>query len=179
MERADADYLRRIAEHLEPISDADYMTRQAMFLQTLARFSYVLCDADLYWCVEWDPGLIVTRFSPDGALAAAAFRSPVPNFGGRKATKTEMASWDEDAENHQYNLVFSAWDAQFDAQWRKWRKFKAAAKKTQSGFQAALAHVDSLGAQLEKTYRSQAAVDKWQRQCKKNLDAWAGEGVRL
>jgi hypothetical protein len=179
VEKADADYLCKIAEHLKPISDGEYMDRQAVFLQTLARFSYIVYDKDLYWCVEWQPGLVVTKFLPGGALAAAAFRSPIPNFGGRKAKKEELENYDEDAENHQYNLVFRAWDAQFDWQWRKWRKFKAVDKTTQSDYYAALAHVDSLGAQLEKKYKTQSAIDKWRRQCGKNIDKWAGEGIRL
>lgn len=179
VEEADAEYLRKIAENLEPISDEEYMNRQALFLQTLARFSYVLHDKELFWCVEWEPGLVVTKFSPDGKLAAGAFRSPNPNFGGRKASKSELANWDEDAENYQYNLVFRAWDAQFDEQWRKWRKFKKASKEIQAEYLAALVHVDSLGVQLEKTYKSKSAIDKWQRQCKKNLEHWAAKGIQL
>src|SRR5437773_6819026 len=69
---------------LRPLSDDEYMNGPAVILHTLARFSYILYNNDVYWCAEWDPGLIVVRFSPGGAMAWSAFRSPIPNFGGRE-----------------------------------------------------------------------------------------------
>ena len=53
----------------------------AAILHTFARYSYIIYRNNVYWCAEWEPGLIVVRFSPDGSLAWTALRSPIPNFG--------------------------------------------------------------------------------------------------
>ena len=74
---SDAAYLREAATHLRPLSDEQYMTGPACILRTPAKFSYVLDDQDLYWCVEWDPGLLVIRMSPDIELQWVALRSTV------------------------------------------------------------------------------------------------------
>lgn len=110
-------YLRELVFlALRPLSEEEYKSGPARILNTAARYSYVLDDDTVYWCVEWEPGLLVLRFTPDSALALAELRSPNPQFGGREATPEELANYDEDNEEeaHQYNLIFDAWDAQFD-----------------------------------------------------------------
>jgi hypothetical protein len=94
--------------------------------------------------VEWEPGLLVVRFAPDGSLALAERRSPNPEFGGREATEEELADYDEDNEEqaHQYRLVFDAWDAQLDEDERE--DWEIVDDETKSRFDAALAHVGAM-----------------------------------
>lgn len=177
LEKADRAYLLdHVAPALRPMTDEDYMQGPAVILHTMARYSYVLHGQDVYWCAEWEPGLVVVRFSPDGSLAAAAFRSPIPNFGGRKASREEMDAWDEDSPNYQYNLVFRAWDAQFEEFWRKHRKFKPIAQKAHQLFDRALAHVNQLGDVMQERYEKKLA--SWSKRGIANVKKWAGEGLR-
>lgn len=168
-----------ILPRLRPISDEDYMQGPAVILHTLARYSYILYRNDVYWCAEWEPGLSVVRFSPDGSMAWTALRSPIPDFGGRKAVAEDVRSYDEDAENHQYNLVFRAWDAQFDEFWRKERSFRRAGAKTAGVYEAALAHAYELGEQMQARYSDDGKFSRWTARCKRNLRKWAGEGIRV
>jgi len=48
---------------------------------------------NLYWCIEWTPGLLVIDLTP-GAMQWAARRSPNPEFGGRRASKAEIQNFD-------------------------------------------------------------------------------------
>lgn len=78
---ADARYLRdTVIPLLQPLSEDDYSYGPAAILQTMARYSYVLDGEAVYWCVEWEPGLLVLRFLPDGRLAWAAMESPNPGL---------------------------------------------------------------------------------------------------
>lgn len=172
-------FVNHVVPNLRPISDEDYMQGPAVILHTLARYSYILYREDVYWCAEWDPGLIVVRFSPDGSLVWTALRSPIPDFGGRKATAEEVSDYDEDAENHQYNLVFRAWDAQFDEFWRKERSFRPASARTARLYEAALAHANRLGERMQARYSEDGKFSRWTERCKRNLRKWAGEGVRV
>src|SRR5262245_22318209 len=94
---------------MRPLSDAAYMLGPAVILGTFARYSYLLFDRAVYWCVEWEPGLVVVRFSGEGGMAWTAIRSPVPGFGGRTPLQEDLDAYDETADNPQYNLVFTAW----------------------------------------------------------------------
>lgn len=174
----DCRYLANVvAPTLRPLKAEEYEQSFAAILHTFARFSYILSGEDVYWCVEWSPGLIVVRFSPNGAMAWSALRSPVPEFGGRVPLQTDVESYDEDAENHQYNLVFSAWDAQFDEKYREWGKFLPASQEAIIAHGAALGIVNSLGEQLKKKYSN--SFQEWAKECRNNIDRLAGEGLRL
>lgn len=138
-------YLRESAlPAMRPLSDEEYRTGPAKILNTLGHYSYVLDGDIVYWCVEWEPGLVVIRFAPDGSLAIAELRSPNPEFGGREATQEELDNYDEDNPErlHQYKLVFDAWDAQFDEDERE--DWEIVDDATKSRFDAALAHANSL-----------------------------------
>ena len=66
----DAAYLfERVAPTLRGLSDDEYANGLALILHTFARWSYILRDNDVFWCSEWEPGLTVVRFSPDGTMA--------------------------------------------------------------------------------------------------------------
>ena len=113
----DAAYLRRAVTHLHPLSDEEYVTGPAGVLGTVAKFSYVLDGEDLYCCVEWAPGLLLIKMAPEKPLEWVAIRSPIPDFGGREPLPEDgdPDDYDED-DNPQYNLIFTPWDAQFDAE---------------------------------------------------------------
>src|SRR4051812_27723301 len=75
LEGGDRDYLvNGIVPTMRPLSDEDYLQGPAAILHTLAKYSYILFRGDVYWCVEWEPGLLVVRFSPDGTMAWSALR---------------------------------------------------------------------------------------------------------
>lgn len=173
----EATYFERIIAELRALSEEDYMNGPAVVLHTMAKFSYILRGEELFWCIEWQPGLIVVRMAPRQPMSWAAIRSPVPNFGGREASEAELEAYDEDAENPQYNLIFTPWDAQFDAQDREWYSFVPADADVQSRFEKALARVNELGEIMEQRYRADS--DAWLARCKQNLENWCGEGIRL
>jgi hypothetical protein len=91
----DAEYFTdEILPTLRPMSDEEYMHGPAYILSSFAHYSYVLYEQDVYWCVEWDPGLIVIRLSPDATMAWNAFRSPIPDFGGREPQQEDVDNYD-------------------------------------------------------------------------------------
>ncbi len=47
-------------------------------------------------------------------------------------------------ENHLYNLVFDAWDAQFDKDIREWGNFEKASEKELNQFSTCVAHLNEL-----------------------------------
>jgi hypothetical protein len=173
------DYLQEnVLPTLRPLSDTAYMLGPAVILGTLARYSYVLVNAVVYWCVEWEPGLLVVRLSGDGGMAWTAIRSPVPGFGGRTPLQEDIDAYDETADNLQYNLVFTAWDATVgDEKDRQFAGFLPADAETQRVYEHAMEHVDSLGGIIESKYGSD--LDGWSKHCFANIKDWAGEGVRF
>lgn len=173
----DRAYLRRALATLRPLSDEQYASAHAAILNTLARFSYVVDDGNVYWCVEWAPGLVIVRLGP-GTMAATALRSPNPEFGGRQPTPEDLAAdYDEDDENPQYDLVFRAWDSQFDDDDRRENRFKRADARTVAAFQEVIARLDELATRVVPD--DATARRAWHSQCLRNLEAWAGEGLRL
>jgi len=163
---------------LRCLSNEDYVNGHAAVLHSAARFSYILADREVFWCAEWEPGLIVVRVSAEGQMAWTALRSPIPNFGGRTPSEDDC-DFDEDAVNHQYNLVFRAWDAQFDEQCRKWRSFERADQNTADAFSGAIRHLNSLEDQIRKQYSEETSMSSWWERCKRNLAKWSGDGIRV
>lgn len=175
----DADYLRSTIGTLRPLSDDDYLSGPAVVLQTFAKYSYVLHKAAVFWCIEWEPGLIVVRFTPDGLLAWTALRSPIPNFGGRDADESAWDAYDEDVKNPQYNLIFDPWDAQLDPELRDEHGFIPADATLQAQFDAALAHANDLSTALHERLAQASPAERvtWSERCKANLKAWSDEGI--
>lgn len=171
----DEAYLERVCTTLTPLSDEDYLNGPAAILQTGARYSYILAEENILWCIEWSPGLIVLRFSPNDRFKWTAIRSPVPEFGGREALPSDIDNYDEDAHNPQYNLIFDPWDAQFDKEVRDWKKFQVSDNETCNKFQAALSRVNKLQQWVEHLQNDPS----WVERCKSNLTSWTGEGIRL
>ena len=172
--------LRGIVPALRPLSDDEYLSGPVAILGTAARSSYVLVNRDVFWCVEWEPGLIVVRFSPNGAMAWAAFRSPIPDFGRRTPTEEDLkfaAELDPEADNPQYNLVFDAWDAQFEEDAREYRDFEPASADESSRWEAALAHAVALGER--SAHFTSAEREQQHAQCVHSLAALAGGGIRV
>ncbi|MEM7246563.1 MAG: hypothetical protein AAF533_14525 [Acidobacteriota bacterium] len=174
VDESDAAYLDRVAPLLEPLPHEDYSSGPMVILQTGAKSSYVLDGERIYWCVEWDPGLVVIRFSPDGDMAWTALRSPVPHFGGRDASEEEMDDWDEDADNPQYNLIFRPWDAQFEEIDREGMNAIPADAATAAAFEAAVATANRLNEE-----QGSSTDDDWRQRCLANLEARCGDGIRL
>ena len=178
VQEADKRYLQAIVQQaMKPLSDDEYMHSLSVLLQTFARSSYIQDGHSLYWCVEWDPGLLVIKFSPGEAISWAAVRSPIPEFGGRVPLQADIDAYDDEAKNHQYNLVFSAWDAQFSEQEREWLAFIPATENTITAQENALEHANQLGRQLEARYSS--TQQQWASACKANIALMAGEGARI
>ncbi len=173
----DSAYLEKVIQELRPLSDDDYADGVAAILSSEAPQSYVLSGTDVLWCMEWDPGLIVVRLSPDQTMDWAAVRSTIPDFGGRPATEKELAEFDEDAPDPQYNLVFNPWDAQSEADERQAHSFVPADEDVESRFADALAHANELSQSIDN--RSEKRFEAWAERCQENLAAWCGDGIRI
>ena len=174
---ADADYLVQAAKTLKPLSEEDYIRGPAAILHMLAHFSYVLVEDDVFWCVEWMPGLIVIRFSPDGKIAWTALRSPVPDFGGRTPSDADQANFDKEAPNHQVNLVFEPWSAQFDPEDRELKGFRPADQDAEARFEAALDRVNQIGQQIEQKYAND--LEAWVYRGEEEVAKMVGDGISL
>jgi len=174
----DAAYLKQAATHLNPLSDEEYMTGPAAILHTMAKYSYVLDGEDLYWCIEWDPGLVIVKMAPKRGMEWIALRSPVPNFGGREPLPEDGDPKDFNPMNNpQYNLIFTPWDAQYEQRNREWGSFVPVTMEVQTRFSNALDRVNELGSVMESRFANER--NSWFELCKDNLETWCGEGVRL
>lgn len=178
--KREAQYLRAHAlPTLRPIDRETYVQCFAAVLGTAKRSSYVLDGSDVVWCVEWEPGLLVLRFSPDGSMSGTALRSPRRFFGRLSSSLTaeeqramEREADDEPAE--QYRLVFDAWDAQFDTQHRKWGGFEKASAVLVRRHEAALAPVNALS---EQAFAAHGRDTTFAKQSFARLAKWAGTGI--
>ncbi|MEO0474941.1 MAG: hypothetical protein AAF085_03070, partial [Planctomycetota bacterium] len=102
----DAAYLQQAIEHLSPMTDEQYLIGPAALLQAAVRYSYILHEKIVYWCIEYQPGLLIVRLASDDELHWAAIRSPVPDFGGREPLPEDGdPDTYEDDENPQINLI--------------------------------------------------------------------------
>lgn len=136
---SDADYLNRAMVHFKPLSYEEYAHGLAIVFQTGARYSYILDDDMLLMCIEWEPGLLVVRVLHEHELLGVALRSPIPNFSGRVPLPEDGDPEEYDGlDNPQYNLVFTAWDAQFDSDDREYYGFDPAGVEIKVKFQSLL-----------------------------------------
>ena len=166
----EADYLETVVEPLlQPLEENQYIEGAQGILRTWARFSYVLKEEHVCWCIEWSPGLLVIDFSPGGIMRWCALRSPNPEFGGRTATEDELASYDEDRHNPQYHLVFTAWDAERDPGRR--RGWSAATADEITRWECAMARANAISRQTQQV--SSAEQDSLLRKCQQS-DIWHG-----
>lgn len=174
----EAEYLHRASTHLQPLSDEEYMTGPAGILSGLAKSSYVLDGSTLYWCVEWEPGLIIVQMRPNHEMQWVALRSPSPDFAGREPLPVDgkIEDYDPD-ENPQYDLIFTPWDAQYDAEYRKFGSFLPADEDVLQRFSDALRHANELGSAMQKRFSNDTS--KWYQNCRRNIEKWAGNGVRI
>jgi len=170
-------FVKRLLPTLCPLSDSAYMLGPAVILGTLARYSYILFEGSVYWCIEWEPGLLVIEFAPDGYMAWTAIRSPVPEFGDRTPIQNDIDAYDEAAPNHQHNLVFDPWDAALDETYREFLCFVPADAQTQKSYELAISHVDSLGDIIKSKYSTN--MDQWRKDRLANIKDWAGEGISV
>lgn len=164
----------QVLPSLKPLSAEQYMVGPAGVLHTFAKFSYVLFKGDLYWCIEWTPGLVIVRIRKGGELSWAAFRSPNPQFGGRKATRVEIASFDCDAEDPLDNIVFYPWNAALE---RNSDFFKPASRRWCVQYELAIDHLNALGETMATRFGGD--IDGWRENCQKNIAAFAGNGIPL
>ena len=166
--RESVDYLRYVVfPALQPLSDEEYMYGPAAILRTFAHFSYILDGEVLYWCIEWEPGLLVIEMSPSGKMRWSSHKSLNPRFGGREASEEEIANYDEDEPNHQYYIVFDAWDAQFEEIYRD--DCVPIDDKTKALYESALQHANHLGDELARRYPDKEGIEKWKEKSKASI----------
>jgi hypothetical protein len=79
-------FCEEIISRFGPLSLDQYLSGPIGIATTAARFSYVLDNEAVNWCIEWLPGLLVINVTAD-SMHWAARRSPNPQFGGRAATR--------------------------------------------------------------------------------------------
>jgi len=154
--KADEAYLRdTIIPKMRPLPDDEYLYGPAAILRTPEKSSHVLDGKDVYWCIDWKPGLLAIRFSSIGAMHWAAFKRP----------ESEIE------ENPQYNLVYRAWDPQFDEKSRLgWRK---ADDRDMKFHDDAFEHANSLHKKVVEECRPLKTYDKYFERCEKS-PIWQG-----
>lgn len=135
-------FFAEVDEALTPIAPEAYRDGPAVLLTTEARFAYVVTEQRTYWVVQWPPGFVVVTFGVDGTFGAA--RLPV-----------------EDDDHPVVDLLVGAWEAQFDAEQRSEVGFVPARPATEAAWQAAMAGVQALGAELSEQLTDDAAVEAW------------------
>jgi len=119
-----------VVPRFQPISVDQFVGGPIGISTTAARFSYVLDNEAVNWCIEWNPGLFVISVTQN-SMHWAARRSPNPEFGGRSATAEEIeryAEWAEawEKQHHlvpppQYGLIFDAWNDIVEQSFSDWQ----------------------------------------------------------
>ncbi|MEO0604853.1 MAG: hypothetical protein AAF211_25700, partial [Myxococcota bacterium] len=130
--------------YLESLSEDDYRDGPAVLLTSEARFVYVVDGAAVLWVVEWPPGIVAVRFTPDGGYAAARLSI-------------------EDDDHPMADLLAAPWSAQFDPDDRADAGFAAATEATRAAWDGAMAHVQRLGESLSERLSDEDAVDAWRQ----------------
>lgn len=155
--KKDAAYLKKtVVPKMRALSDDEYLYGPGAILQTPAKYSYILDGKAVYWCVDWAPGLLVLQFSVDGAMKFAALR--------------RIDSDEEDGES-QYNLIYDAWDAQFEEETGP--GWAAAAPADLKAHAAALHHSGTLHERVYKECLPKKSYDSYFKKCEKS-PIWKG-----
>lgn len=165
-----ATYLQDVVKPLlQPLSDDEYTGGPMAILRTPARHGYVLDGDSVYLCIEWKPGLVVVRFEPDAPMAWAALASPHPK------DDTDADDWPDETPDPQYDLVYDAWDAQFEVPERDdWDVVDA---ERQARFEAATQHASTLASELrDTTDGDDDAEQRWMESCQSS-PIWKGDVV--
>jgi len=135
-----------VGQALEPIHEEAYRDGPAVLLSTDARHVYVVTGDGVLWVVEWPPGVVVVRFSPDGSYAAARL----------------AVDEDDEDEHPAVELVAAPWAARFDADDRADLGFVPASDATRARWTAAMAAVERLAKAMSETLGDEDAVQDWQ-----------------
>ena len=133
-------FTEEVLPALKPIDDKTYVERYMRVRGSMARSSLVLDasgDGCVYGCVEWEPGLLVLRFSPDGTMMAAEL--------------PDTDNHDFDEAPPQYNLSTIGFDAEVEPEGRgdEWRSLDADMLRR---FEAALIPVNALIEKFNNEY---------------------------
>lgn len=167
----EASYLLdEIVPRLEPMTGDEYVNGPLAIHTTWAPFCYILHDENVFWCVEWEPGLLVFRFSPTGTIDWAAIRSTLPAFVGRPVAPGEWEACDEDAPDPLYNIVFDAWDAEPSRESR-WRP---PTPEEMDRWRAAMAYAEGLGnSKWDLHDTDPESYERWLERCQQSA-IWSG-----
>ena len=84
----------------------------------------------------------------------------------------DEVDYEEDAVNHQYNLVFSPWDAQFDDGYRKADGYERASAEVEARYDKALDHANGLN--IDERGFSNEELKAWADRCMLAIREWAG-----
>lgn len=159
--------------------DADTYNHGPLGLLSSAVSSVYIMDRDaVLWCTEWEPGLIVVRFSPGDEMRWAAFRDPRPDFADR--TPLPGDSDDDANDNPLYSLIFDGWDAQnghdpdHDLPLINARP---ATKDEMARFATAMNGVHAIA--FDAPERDTPEFEAWVRRCYATIESFAGEGIRF
>lgn len=156
--KSDAAYLqKKVIPKMKPLTDDEYLYGPSGIVRTPAKHSYVIDGNDVYWCIDWSPGLLVIRFSPDGSMAWGAMN---------RAKEGE-----DDFDDPRYNLVYRAWDAQFDE--IEQEDWNTAPKALVDRHTKAMEHVGKLHERLESGFKTQKQIDAYFARCEKS-PIWKG-----
>jgi hypothetical protein len=167
-----ASYLHdEIIPRFQGLSEDQYLGGPIGILTTAARFSYVLYNEAVNWCIEWSPGLLVINVTSD-SMKWAARRSPNPQFGGRSATAAEIEKyedWEDSWEKQhllpppQYGLVFDAWDDIIEESFSNWQSTTEQQSRT---VRMIFDRMDELAGRLPKDTNGRAyreLMEEWRR----------------
>jgi hypothetical protein len=173
--KADADYLRdKVIPVMQEMSDEDYLFGPAGFLCTLAASSYILDEDAIYWCIRWEPGIVVLKFSAREPIQWAALRRLGPEVGDREPSDEEWDDWNDENEDYQYNLVFDGFDAAIDPQQRE--GCSPASVDLMAKWEAAIHHADELQSRAVEITSSKEGSEQYQARVKLSA-AWNGSIV--
>jgi hypothetical protein len=173
LENEEISYMRKeVIPRMKPLSKEDYLYGPAAILAAEPAFCYVLDGKHVYWCIEWDPGLLVIRFDDKGKMAYASLQALNPLFGNRTATLKEIQDYEDQGRDQQVELVYQGYNAQFeDADRTGWT---IAARPFRRTFDTAIEFVNVMHDQLEDGFGDdEAKVKAWQVRCEAS-PIWIG-----